>query len=299
MQELKSAKKTAFDQLGEEYEKAGQPYELITHPYFSTGAFQFQVVASAVDNSGFTRLVLRCPQQTVIKFFSYAVGDQAQGAGMPATVPATDAWTNIAERQQTNNEDFAVEGISATSRGVRVHYPNAGADWFSTGGLTAVPASFQEIITGGTKCITDLASVIVPPEIGSPLTLQDGLFQALISHCTLVPIFDRKASDRLARLDKAPEGGGKAYVVSNGEPSHHNFLRLHQGFAWRKKNAPVDTLFALNAILEDDVWFMATLPQLFATSTPAISSLGELEQVDIEWTVFLHGRAFYYPSENI
>lgn len=297
MQELQSAKMTAFDQFGKEYEAAKQTYELITHPYFSTGAFPFTVVSSVVDAAGFTRLVLQCPQNTIVKLFSYAIGDEAQGAGMPAGVPATDAWTNLAERQQTNNEDFAVEGLALTSRGVRVHYPFAGANVFSAAGT---PASFQAVIVDGTKCITDIASQIVPPEISSPLTLHDGLFQSLLAHASYVPFFDRKGSDRLARLDKTPEGGGKAYLLSNGEPSHHNFFRLHQGFAWRRKNSNTDTLFTLQVTLEDDVWFLATLPGLFQPSpaTPPASVLGALTRVDIEFTTFLMGRAFYYPSEN-
>ena len=286
---------TGYEELVGQYEKSGAPYEILTHPYLSTGAFPFTVVNSVVDAGGFTRIVLKCPRGTKCELFSYGLGDQANGANLSPAFAATDAETNISERHQTNNEDFAIEGVSLHARGVRVAYPNAGASLFvgdPTGGLRGA-------VTAGDVTISDIAATIVPPEISSPLTLQDALFSALRSKVSFAPSFDRKVVDHVARFDKFPEGGANSYLLANGEPSHHNFFRLHENYVWRKSGSDRDKIFSVNLVMEDDCYFFATQPSLFQPTTPPGSILGALTQVWFEFTMYMHGRAFYIPSGNI
>jgi hypothetical protein len=282
---------TAYERLENEYGTQPDTYALLTHPYFSTGAFPFDVVDAETDGVGFIRLALRCTAQTHVDLFSYAVNDQAQAAGMPAFVPMTDAETNLMERHQTNNEDFAIEGISMHARGVRVEYPDINAT------LWDADSDFHDALRLGTRVISDIGAQVIPPEISSPLTLQDGLLTALRDKCSIEPRFDRKSGDHLARLDKIPEGGANSYLLANGEPTHHNFFRLHEGFVWRKGNSATDKLFELRVTAEDDIWFLCTAPSIWRVSSPTLP-IGDLKRVWLEFTMFLHGRAFFYPSKN-
>jgi hypothetical protein len=287
---------TAFEKLLGEYEKLGQDFEILTHPYFSTGAFPFVVVNSVADANGFTRLVLKCARNTKVELFSYAIDDNGEGANLAPGTPtdpiaATDAETNILERHRTNEEDFAIEGISVSARGCRIAYPAIGANIFTNPAL-------HSVLQNGDVTIKDVGSQILPPELSSPLNLEDALFSALRGKVSVVPTFNRKATDHIARFDKFPEGGANSYLLANGEPSVHNYFRLHEGFVWRQSGAETDKLFSLRITMEDDCYFTATLPNLFQSTIPA-SSLGAPIAIWWEFTMFLHGRAFYIPSKNI
>ncbi len=284
---------TAFERIRADYDKPGAPqYQVITHPYFSTGAFPFTVIDSQVDAAGFTRIVLKCQRGTVIDFFGYAIEDNAQGAGLSPAFAATDAETNLAVRHQTNNEDFAIEGVAVSARGTRIAYPNMGASIF------AANPPFHQAVQLGTVTITDPGSQLTPPELSSPLVLEDAIMQCIRGKVSFQVFFDRKADDHLARLDKFPEGGGNSYLRANGEPSHHNFFRLQEGYVWRNSNAQTDKLLSLLVTMEDDAYILATLPSLFQGSSASGLAVGALAAVSYEFTVWLFGRAFYIPSRN-
>ncbi len=288
--------RTGYEELIALYESQKVQYEVLTHPYFSTGAFKFTVVNSVVDAGGFTRIVLKCPAGSQVELFSYGLQDSGIGAGLSGAFGATDAETNISERHQTNNEDFALEGVSLHVRGYRVAYPAVGASLFT--GDSANPGLFQAV-QAGTTTISDIAATIIPPEISSPLTLQDALLSAMRSKVSFAPGFDRKVIDHVARLDKFPEGGANSYLLANGEPSHHNFFRLHENYVWRKSGSDRDKIFSVFLRMEDDCYFFATQPSLYQPTTPPASILGALKSVWIEFTMYMHGRAFYIPSGNI
>jgi hypothetical protein len=282
---------TAYERLEQEYTQSAEPFAMLTHPYFSTGAFPFDVVATEVDAQGFTRAVLKCLAGTHIDLFSYAINDPGQSAGLPNAVPATDAETNLMERHQTNNEDFAIEGVSLHARGVRVEYPAIGATiWDGDSG-------FHDAIRLGQRVINDPGAELIPPEVCSPLVLQDTLLTAIRAQVSVEPRFDRKAGDHMARLDKFPEGGANSFLLANGGPDHHNFFRLHEGFVWRKSNSQTDKLFELKLTCENDVYMVVTIPNIWISGTAA-DSVGALKRLWLELTIFLHGRAFFYPSKN-
>jgi hypothetical protein len=287
---------TGYEQLVKEYESGKTPYEVLTHPYFSTGAFRFSVVNSVVDSGGYTRLWLKCPRGQQVELFSYGLQDEGLGAGLSGVFGATDAETNCAERHQTNNEDFAIEGLAIHYRGVRVSYPNMGSGLFlgdpSSPGLASA-------IKNGDVTITDTASTVVPPEISSPLALEDALASAIRSKVSFAPAFDRKVVDHVGRMDRFPEGGANSYLRANGEPSTHNYFRMNENYVWRKSGSETDKLFSALLRMEDDCYFACTLPSLYQPTTPPAQILGALRDVWIEFTLFLHGRAFYVPSRNI
>ncbi len=293
MEQSKNQRPTAFELLKSEYDSMSADYELLTHPYFSTGSFRFEVVDSMTDAGGFRRMALRCAKGQQIKLFAYGIGDTGESAGLHPSVPTTNAETNIMERYQTDNEDVAIEGLSMTVRGVRVTYDNMGA------GVWPSDNTVHTAIMQGTVTIEDVSATMIPPEISSPMTLQDALLHCVRGKVSVVPLFDRKAQDYIARLDKFPEGGANSYLLANGEPSHHNFFRLHEGFVWRKSNAATDKLFQLALTMENDALFFCTQPNLWQPASPALAILGPLKYIDFELTMYLHGRAFYIPSKNI
>lgn len=296
MQEAGSKVLSGYDTLVKEYENAKTPYEILTHPYFSTGAFQFTVVSRKQDSAGFMRLVLKCPRGSKIELFSYGLQDDGKGAGLSGAFPSTDAETNCAERFSTNNEDFAIEGLAVHYRGVRVSYPQMGGNLFTTD-----PASpgLASAIKNGDVTITDTAATFIPPEISSPMALEDALASAMRSKVSFAPAFDRKVVDHVGRLDRFPEGGANSYLRANGEPSTHNYFRMNENYVWRKSGAESDKIFSANFVMEDDCYFCCTEPSLYQPTTPPADVIGALAKVWVEFTLFLHGRAFYVPSRNI
>jgi hypothetical protein len=285
---------TAFEKLLAEYQKGGEQYQIAPRSYYSTGAFPFLVDSNYTDANGYVRLVLKCEKGTKIDFFSYGINDQVSGVGLPGDpYAATDAETNLAERHQTNNEDMAIEAFGATLNGYRIAYPQLGAT-----SMTGISNEFRALLVGGDAAIVDPASTVIPPEIASSIMLEHKMWQALRSKVSLQLYFDRKASDRVARLNQIPEGGANSYLSANGEPTSHNVFKLHEGYTWRVAEAKKDKLFSAVALVEQDVWALVTLPPL-NYSTITANDIGLPSHIWVEWTLFALGRAFYLPSENM
>jgi hypothetical protein len=287
---------TAYGRLAKEYESQGNEYGIAAHYYFSTGAFEFQVVQSKVDPNGFTRLFIRGNMGSVIQFFSYGINDDVGGVGLSPNIKATDSETNLAERQQTNNEDYAIEGIAAGARGVRISYPAANAQFIPT---STGDANLRRQIVSGDYPWCDLGSTFLPPELSSPIALHDALFEHIGPFCSLQIFFDRKASDHICRLDKIPQGGGRSYLHSNGEPSAHNIFRIPDGYSWRASSQKTDRLLLIEAKLTQDVYANVTLPALWQGGTVSENQLGAPGRLWLEWSLWLHGRSFYTPGRNV
>jgi hypothetical protein len=291
---------TAFERLFSEYTQAGALFEIAAHHYFSTGAFRWNVITIHTDDSGFIRAIIRCPRGSLIDLFSYGIEDSVRGVGLSPTLSASDAETNMSERHQTNNEDFAIEGLGCCYRGTRINYPNAvslpdnGAWPFGTG-----DAELDSQITIGDVPWCDLGAQLLPPEIGSPLALHNALADAIAPFVSLQVFFDRKAGDHICRLDRVPQAGAKSYLYANGEPSWHNYYRIPEGYLWRKSAEKTDRLLSIYAKVEQDVYATITIPTLWqpSGSVPPVT-LGMPDFLWTEFSLFLIGRAFYNPSKN-
>lgn len=281
----------AYERLIKQYEAAGDDFQITTRPYYSSGAFRFDVDSRFGALAGAQRLGLLARAGQTIDLFSYALNGSVQGVGLGAR-SANEADTNIAEAQETNDEDFAIEGISATARGVRLDY--AISDEFAVA-FPNVSEGMVEALTEATAPIYDPASLIVPPEVGSPLNLQDTLFEALKPYVTLTESWNRKGGDHYGTLDQVPEGGAKSYLNASGEPTHHNFFRMPEGKIWRREGANQDTKYVLKAELQQDVYVIVTQPDVVESDD---QGLGDLGQIWLDWKLRLHGHAFYYPSHN-
>lgn len=276
---------SAYEQLVERYRAGGAPFHISTRPYYSTGAFKFERDQAVAAIAGATRVVLKASAGQELKFFSYGIGENVLGVQLGDRA-ATEADTNLAEAQETNDEDFAIEGLSATAHAARCDYTGAGP----------FTGDFGTGMADGSIVVEDPASILVPPELGSPLVLEKLLFEAIKSHVSLATSWNRKAGDHLGTLDQIPEGGAKSYLRANGEPTHHNFFRMPEGQKWCREGSPADTKFQLVARLERDVYVIVAEPGLITTGETPI---GNLQNVYLDWKVRLHGHAFYLPSQNV
>lgn len=287
--------KTAFERLVDQFKAAGQGFDISTRPYYSSGAFKFDVVASSIDSVGLTRLFLRAVKNQRIEFFSYGLGDDVDSVGL-GDRNATDCDTNIVEKTNTNNEDMCIEGISATARGVTLQY-----DPLTVVGL---PKEWTSALTFGSNTIEDISSSITPPEASSPLALEDALFRAIAPKTMCRVEWNRKEGDYLGTVDEFPEGGGKSYLRSNGEPSFSNYFRVPEGWLWRREGAPRDTILVVSATLCEDVLAVVTAPFAFIEEVedppdPSTVQVANLQALSLVWKLRMHGRAIYLPSQNV
>lgn len=298
---------TTYEELVKRYEDQKQSYGMTDHRYWSTGGYPFSVEQQYTDVNGFIRYALLCQKQTNVEFFAYGLKDEVGGFGLPpvtAALPtgfrASYAETNLLNKRQTNNEDFAIQGLSATSVGCRVQYPSvitATSTAFGVQAGAAATSPFNQVIGSGGAVITDPASTVVPPEVSSSLVLRDTLMEALRGKISFQIFWDGKASDILAMLTDVPEGGANSYLWAHGEPSTHNFFRLKDGWTWNKSDGKRDKDLAIYGRVEQDTWVTVTLPPLNQLTTAA--NIGNLQTLWLQIKIALHGTAFYWPSENI
>jgi hypothetical protein len=279
--------KTSFERLADQFKAANQPFNISTRPYFSSGAFRFKVTDTVEDSAGVIRVFLKAEKNQRIEFFSYGLGDDVDSVGL-GNRNATDCDTNIVEKTNTNNEDFCIEGLSATSRGIAVNYEE-------TTGLT--DETWNDALVNGTVTIDDPGANVLPPEVASPLTLEDTIFRAMAPKVQLRLEWNRKEGDYLGTVDQIPEGGGKSYLKANGEPTAFNYFRIPEGWIWRREGAPRDTILVISATVCEPILVVATLPLTFIDSPDL--ELDELQAVNLVWKLRLHGRAAYLPSQNV
>jgi hypothetical protein len=284
--------KTAFERLLAKYEASQTPFYIATRPYYSSGAIPFFVVDQNLVGAT-QRAFAVATAGTTFDLFSYGKGSPIEDVGLStAQAPRTarDFDTNQATGSRTNGEDFAVEGISATNRGIRAQYPSAVVDALAL----VVNPFIRNALKGGTT-IQDPNSSVVAPEVGSPLILEDVAWEAIKPKMVIRTSWNRKAEDLIGTADEFPEGGARSYLHASGEPSHHNFTRIPEGYIWQKDGSAQDTLFGLNIQLQGDVVIPITRAEGYQVVG---SALGFPAFLWSEFKLRLHGRAFYEASKN-
>jgi hypothetical protein len=288
---------TGFERLVKRYDDEGVPYQISVRPYYSSGAFEYEVVDTQLDAAGNTKLFLLAEEGQEIDFFSYAITYAVAAVRLGADPRvATFADTNCVTRSRTNDEDFVIEGISATSRGTVAIYPGAtdGAGGPPIGADADNP--WNQAVVQGNYTYEDIGSNLQPAEISSPLALEDALFRSMLPLCEIRTTWGRKDGDFLGVVDQYPEGGAKSYLRSSGTPDVFNYSRIKEGYIWNRVGNAVDTLLGITAKLRLPHLFLVTLPAAF-TGVEGLD-LGDLGSVRLVWKLRLHGKAFYYPSKN-
>lgn len=289
----------AETRLFKEYEGAARPYYQEVREYYSTGSIIFRVVGAPTLLAGqMPRYTLRAQAGQISQLFAYKIGDGAGIANMFTTqgnaqFQATKAETNLLEAYKTNTEDFAASGIGFQWKGIRLEM-EAG-DEFDEG----VPADFRPVLLNGTGYIEDPGSHIIPPEVQSPLMLQDTLGRACMKKLNLREVWNARAEDDIALARGLGPIGAESYLNAQGEPSTYNCKRLDPGILWRMQNQSTDTKFNIEATLHEDVWSVVSWPQaLVAPDEEDPLPFGALTRIHLDFQVILVGKAFYYPSQN-
>lgn len=283
--------KSSFQRLFEQYNKAGKPFDINTRPYYSSAAVRFSVVDIATVGLAQRAFALAINQE--LELFSYGKGNDVSAVNLGART-ALDSDTNMATAQRTNGEDFAVEGASLTSRGIRVVYSPAAV--VTVPSLNAGAQQVKDALAGLTT-IADPGSVVVAAEASSPLVLEDAFWGAIAPKLTLQTQWNRKAVDLLGTADQFPEGGARSYLRANGEPSHHNYFRIPEGYIWQRDGAATDTLFSILAELAQNVVIPITRAEGYQVGG-ADGALGWPSEIFAEFKLRVEGRAFSEQSKN-
>ncbi len=291
----------AVDKLTAEYEAEGKPYYRVEREYFSCGGIRFIVDSGPIQNPNqFDRYLMRAPAGQKANLFAYKSGDPGTPANMLTTggsqgLTTDDSHTNIRAAYQTNGEDFAIMGLSLRIKGYRLEM-TPGTAWSNPNPLQVASATFKNGITNGTIYLTDTSSDFLPPELSSPLVLEENFGRTLAKALDMRELWNQKQGDQVSLADSLGPGGGESYLHSLGEPTTHNIKRLSKGLIWRNVGTAnsQDTNFALQCQLLEDLWQKISWP-----GTTNFSGFGPLVALNIDFKVTLHGVAFYVPSENV
>jgi hypothetical protein len=286
----------AYNRYKQQYDAAGKSYHCAEREYYSTGSVTFNVDGNPIVVTGqYDRYILHATPLQTAQLFAYKVGDPMQvantfTAGGQGTRTADFSDTNILRAYETNDEDFAVRGIGFRTKSIRLEFTPSAA-W----GEASFPADFTNVVTTGTGYIDDPGSHLVPPEIDSPLVLQDTLGRAISQRLRIREVWDNRASDDIALARRMGPAGSDSYLKSLGDPKTWNVLRLDPGLMWNRPNAEFDTRFNLECTLAEDIWTIVSWPQALLASN---ATIGTLTKVHVDYSVILVGHAFYYPSAN-
>jgi len=279
------------------YEKAGQPFTATTKPYVSSLPVIFDVV-EAFPSPGpvMAHAVARAGQ--VYRWFSYGVGNNI-GDGFGNTYNCTDDDTNQTDSNNTNGgEDFIIEGMSATARSVRQLYPsnqalNALTDPDVLNWYRGIVTAQANVPAAG----LDPAALGTPPQESSPYNLESVLFSAVSPHISLNFQFDRKKVEYIGTLDEFPEGGGKSYLRSNGEPRTDNRYRIPEGYIWRRKGQK-DSDFNVIGTLQRPIIVPISLVPLLGTAGSETPTIVVPQRIVLDIKLRAHGLSLDFPSQN-
>jgi hypothetical protein len=288
----------AFVRYKQQYEAAGKKFHCAEREYYSTGSVIFNVDGSPIVVGGqYDRYVLHAQPKQEAQLFAYKVGDPMQvantftadGAG---TRVADYSDTNILRAYETNDEDFAVRGIGFRIKSFRLEFTPQFTEQEITSPFSPL---FTTVVSTGTGYVDDPGSHVVPPEVDSPLVLQDTLGRAISQRLRIREVWDNRASDDIALARRMGPAGSDSYLKSLGDPKTWNVLRLDPGLMWNRPNAEYDTRFNLSCTLEEDIWSIVSWPQ---SVVAANLHIGPLKRIHVDYSVILVGHAFYYPSAN-
>jgi len=275
------------DLLQEYAEKEPNGFRGTTRPLKSTQSAVFTVL-DAIPAGAVVMAHAVAKKGQTFSWFSYGVGEQVTlGAGLFKT--ASDADTNLSKGKKTNGRtDFVIQGLSATQKSMRIQYATA-----------SVPAGVADpddisAYTGmnGVKLV-DPGALIMVPQGGSPLNLEEVLFQALAPHISLRLTWDRNKFVPVGTLDQFPEGAGKSFLRANGLPDTSNRYKAYEGYLWRRVDE-TDSDFTIEGKLEDAVVLPFTLIALAGAAAPLVVPVNLFSDI----TIRVHGVGIEKIGKN-
>lgn len=279
---------TSRKEILDEYAKRGARFSAYTRPYKSTLQLQFQ----AVQAYGATTQFLVAQSGQRLEWFSYGVGEPVPYGRSGQQRTALEDDTNVSKGRNTNGvEDFVIEGMSASCSRVRMDY--------NTTDATITNPIVQQALGVGVAASTapqvpiiDPAALFVPPQIQSPLNLENALYNAVAPLMSIEFEWDRSRIIKIGTLDEIPEGGARSFLRSAGDPRVDNRYKIPEGYVWRRQGMP-DSEFIVRGVLQDSLVVPVsnvTFPGGGAASVPA--------NVFLDITFRLHGLAVTLPTRN-
>jgi hypothetical protein len=286
-QGFSSARKTLLEQ----YDKDNIVFLATTRPYKSTVQFTFDVVVGlGGPPTVMAHAILRANQN--VEWFGYGIGDQIPNGPAGVFRRAAGDDTNQSRGRRTNGvEDFVIEGISLTRKGIRIAYPDADVP-------AAVTASNDPDVIGmyeGTTESDDPGSLLFPPEAESPLTLRDVFGQAILPQCAVQFVWDRRRFIPIGTADQIPEGGAKSFLQANGVPETMNRYKIPEGYVWRRTDKP-DGDFVAQGQIGNPRGIPVTNIALSGSIDPA--DLVQASQIFVDVAMRVHGLGLAQPGQN-
>lgn len=295
----------AYRRYKAQYDAAGKPYHCAEREYYSTGGITFTVQGQPVNVTGnYPVYILKADaNQKAAQLFAYKVGDPMTVANITTsagsgTRNADVSDTNLLTAYQTNDEDFAIRGIGFNIKGFRIEMTRGDEFPANPPFMNGTDVdSFGTVITTGSGYLDDPGSYIMPPQVDSPLTLQDAFGRPISKRLRIREVWDTRASDDVALARRMGPGGSESYLRGLGEPTTYNFLRLDPGLMWNRQNADFDNRFNLECSLQEDIWIPVAWTQALVDFAGG-EEFGTLLRVHVDYQLVLVGNAFYYPSAN-
>lgn len=276
---------TSRTKLVAEYKARSRPYVANTKPYKSADTLRGRIVNTVLDASpAAIACFLVFDAGTKLEFFTKGLGQQHARFGQ-----MTDAETNLAAAFRTNGgEDFCIEAISSGCRGYRV----AVNDDPLLPHVAKITDDKVKAALAGNGVLCDPGCLVVPPQIGSPFNLENAVFEAVAPYVSIFTEFNRKAVGHIGTLDQFPEGTGRSYLRTHGEPAASNRFKTPEGLIWRGGDGP-DSQFCVKGMIERDVVIPITPIVVAGDTTASVPKF-----IDLEIVLRLHGLALSYPSGN-
>lgn len=269
------------------YKKENLVFRATTRPYKSTASIVFDVVTPLGGPPAvMAHAIARANQNP--EWFGYGIGDQIPlGGGLTKTAAPDD--TNQSRGRRTNGvEDFVIEAISATCKGVRCEY--AAAD--IPGAVLAGDPDARALYTGN-SLIVDPGALVAPPQVGSPLNLKQTLMQAITPNLAITFTWDRGRVIPIGTLDQIPEGGAKSFLEANGNPQATNRYKAPEGYLWRRADKP-DGDFVVTGQVASRVGIPITAIALAGAAAPLVLPV----RVYVDVTLRVHGVGFQQIGAN-
>lgn len=270
---------TAEQQLLKEYREKGRPFLFQTRPYHSTITIAATFVPLLLGTSA---LVIKKDQR--IRCFDYAINDMRDD-GFGGDMKATFADTNLTKPRQTNGtEDFVINSVRTSVRSVRVKFTDT------------LPGVTDPIVIGafaGRKHMLDIGANYRPPQLDSPLRLEDSLGGFLRNFLSMAFVFDGEQNTRIGLASQTPDFQAASLLKSAGLPTESNKFELPEGWLWRKTGKDHDTELSMFCVVEDDIVYVvnnATWPDGETPTQP--------KDAAIDMVVELGGFSLKYPSTN-
>lgn len=294
-----SSFRTQRSRVLQAYKEAQIPFDAGTKPYKSTLPLVFTVVEPHPTAAPtMAHAVARAGQ--VLTFFGYGLGDAipsglAGVAGLDATRISDESDTNLSKAKNTNGaEDFIIEGVSATHKGIRIAYPVADGVVTAFGAEVVSDVDVIGAYTAGGE-VYDPGSIASPPQVMSPFNLEAGLFEAIKPAMQFTFEFDRRNIIEIGTLDEVPEGASKSFLRASGDPRTDNRYKVPEGYLWRKEGQ-TDSEFVCRLQLRQAVVVPISLIAGLLGLTPLTRPIPTRIIVDI--TLRLHGLSVAPPTKN-